>query len=162
MGLWNLKDILSANICTYVSLLNAFVYFCQIKPSEIPAIVVLSSYRLTLIKNNLICWRLKRLVLLTGAAKVNKPYCSVKEVTQKSGNISGVEAAQEFSPRLSMLLSIRWMETQAICFLTQLLLSWRAGDPLGCDLDHQAVWREIRAVLRFEQCCCIIVFTGVE
>ncbi len=38
---------------------------------------------------------------------MNKPYCSVKEVTQKSGNLSRVEAAQEFSSRLSMLLSIR-------------------------------------------------------
>ncbi len=29
------------------------------------------------------------------------------------------------------------------------------SDALGRDLDRQAVWREIRAVLRFEQCYCM-------
>lgn len=105
----------------------AFVYFCQIKPSEAPAIVVLSSYRLrvswhTHKEQSNICWRLMHLVLLTGAAEMNKPYC----LTQKSGNFSGVEAAQEFSPRLSMLLSIWWMDTLAIRSLTQLLRSVRS------------------------------------
>lgn len=170
-GLLNLKDILSANICQWLCLLHTLVYFSQIHPSEVTAIVVLSSYRLWVSwhaykEKSSISWRLQHLVFPTGAAEVNKPYCSVNEVTQKKCNLSGVEAAeivseaaQEFSPRLYMLLSIWWMETRRLTL-------WRSleGGHMGCAHPQETLgaWFGLSSGLAWDSGHLLFFFWAVE